>query len=586
MEKFILKRLYANKDSFHAIEFKRGLNFIVAKHFNEESASQKNTYNGTGKTLIAKLIHYCLGADKSKYCDFIEALPDWRFTLVIEIGNEQIAISRSNEDPKKIYIDEDEPITIASFNEMMQEKIFNLKKAAFKSLTFRNLIPFFIRRDDKKCYQSFDKPTEFFSEYQKLVNNAYLLGINPYFIEKKYKIKTKLKETHDLHKKLNSDSDIRQIFKSSEKDIGLTLKDIEEMINKLEDDLKNFKIAEDYEEIEHEANKLANLIKKTHNKKFLINAKLEKIKKSLDTIHSPDLPKEKLVKVYEEMRIYFSEHVKKRLDDLEIFYAQMIKNREKMLTEQRKKLESELNVTEQRLQDLQQEYDEKMQYLGEHRALDIVLSVKDELEQLKRKKDKLVEYDALLNKYEKEEIGLKRELVEIIQEALEYIEAFKKEFSETSDYFRAIAKRLYPESASGLTIKINDGENQIAYDIEAKIDADSSNGINKAKIFCYDHTLLNKGKNHKAGFIFHDSILFDGIDEVQVAEMFQFLYDTYANNGQYIATLNQNQIDMINKNLDQEMFDRIFSKENVVLTLTDKTSEDKLLGVHKEFRID
>lgn len=117
------------------------------------------------------------------------------------------------------------------------------------------------------------------------------------------------------------------------------------------------------------------------------------------------------------------------------------------------------------------------------------------------------------------------------------------------------------------------------FNIDAKIELDTSDGINNVKIFCYDLTMLFKGHNHRVNFLFHDSRLFDGIDERQKADIFKIVYEKFTNQDkQYIATVNQNQLDEVKRLISEEHFDNIFTK-NTVLTLTDELDSQKLLGI-------
>ena len=57
-----LKKLYANKSSFRTVEFNEtGLSFIVAKQKNPDNKNNGKTYNGVGKSLLVKIIHFCMG---------------------------------------------------------------------------------------------------------------------------------------------------------------------------------------------------------------------------------------------------------------------------------------------------------------------------------------------------------------------------------------------------------------------------------------------------------------------------------------------------------------------------------------------
>ena len=56
-----LIKVSANKSSFKTINFNRsGLNFILAKQKNEDNYDVSKTYNGVGKSLIVKIVHFCL----------------------------------------------------------------------------------------------------------------------------------------------------------------------------------------------------------------------------------------------------------------------------------------------------------------------------------------------------------------------------------------------------------------------------------------------------------------------------------------------------------------------------------------------
>ena len=59
----LLKKVYSNQASFRTVEFNTtGLSFVVAKQKNPGSSEQGKTYNGVGKSLLVRIIHFCLGA--------------------------------------------------------------------------------------------------------------------------------------------------------------------------------------------------------------------------------------------------------------------------------------------------------------------------------------------------------------------------------------------------------------------------------------------------------------------------------------------------------------------------------------------
>ena len=100
-----LIKVYSNQASFKTVEFnKTGLSFIVAKQKNPGSSEQGKTYNGVGKSLLVRIIHFCLGADAKNYKIFCEKLPEWEFFIDYELGNERYTAKRETNNPTKITL--------------------------------------------------------------------------------------------------------------------------------------------------------------------------------------------------------------------------------------------------------------------------------------------------------------------------------------------------------------------------------------------------------------------------------------------------------------------------------------------------
>ena len=155
-----------------------------------------------------------------------------------------------------------------------------------------------------------------------------------------------------------------------------------------------------------------------------------------------------------------------------------------------------------------------------HQALDIVLKLKDRLSDLKAMEDNIKRYDALISQYQKAKINTEKDFITATEKTQDYLADAKEIIKSTTDFFRQLAKRFYPTATAGITVRNNDGDNQIRYDIDAKISADRSDGIGNIKIFCYDLTILLKGFAHKVNFLFHDSRLLSDTDPRQIAELF------------------------------------------------------------------
>ena len=139
-----LLKVYSNKASFRTVEFNTtGLSFVVAKQKNPDLSEQGKTYNGVGKSLLVRIINFCLGASAEDYKVFCEKLPEWEFFVDFEIDNKKYTAKRATNNPKKIVLN-NEVISVKKFNEKMKSLCFDIPED-ISFLTFRSLIPFFIR---------------------------------------------------------------------------------------------------------------------------------------------------------------------------------------------------------------------------------------------------------------------------------------------------------------------------------------------------------------------------------------------------------------------------------------------------------
>jgi len=563
--------LTSNKDSFKPVHFNNefGLNFIVATQNNTHD--KDSTYNGVGKSLIIALIHFCLGSSKKD--SFKRDLPEWSFKLTFKIENE-IYISERKTNSQEIIILNNKEIAVSKFNKKFGELLFEIPDNA-SQLSFRSLLPFFIR-PKKASYNYFNNPNAVKNEFQILITNSLLLGLDVLLVQEKFHLRKEKEKIRNLVKELNEDILLKEFF-NQKKDASLEGQQVKEDINKLQNDLSKFEVAEDYYEVNKEANTLKNELDKINNKIVLLQNQI----KSIDETRriSPDIKRENIENIYKESSIIIKEDALKTLSELEKFYEHLSKSREKRLLDQKKSLKEELKKLENNKKIKNADLDNKLKYLNAKQALDVFINLNNKLSDLKAKEANIIKYNELIESYNKSKIKTEKSFIESTEQTDIYLIDAKEIIKETTNYFRSISKRFFPNSAAGITIYNNSGDNQIRFDIDAKIDADASDGINNIKIFCYDLTLLIKGYAHKINFLFHDSRLLDGVDSRKTAELFKTLNENIKKEKkQYILSLNQNQLDEMKRHLSDLEYKNIIS-DNICLELKDDSSESKLLGI-------
>lgn len=136
--------------------------------------------------------------------------------------------------------------------------------------------------------------------------------------------------------------------------------------------------------------------------------------------------------------------------------------------------------------------------------------------------------------------------------------------------FNANSEVLY-ESPANLIVDL--GPSGFRFNVE--ILRSESQGVGNMKILCYDLMIAEMWakREHSPGFLIHDSTLFDGVDERQIARGLQLAARKADECGfQYICTINSDMIpwDQFSSGFDPSPYIR--------LRLTDKEPSGSLLG--------
>jgi uncharacterized protein YydD (DUF2326 family) len=573
-----LLKLTANKSSFKPVTFNRsGLSFVLAQRKSPDNSARNRTktYNGVGKSLLIELIHYCLGSNAND--SFKKHLSDWIFTLSVEIDGQESVITRSAGRPSEITIDGDD-ISLTKLRERLGKAAFEILPG-IKGLTFRSLVAPFIRSGGG-AYERFDRasPGEAHSEYYALVRNCYLLGLDLSLVQRKHSLRMRQVTLKKTMKQLESDPLFSELLE--DETAGIELTQLREDEAKFESDLNSFKVADDYTEIEKEANSLKRQLDATRREVLKIDESIAQIDRSLKT--KGDLDPRVVERIYNEAQVAFPERVQLQIDAVLSFQHELAQNRVFRLTADRQELVSERTAFLTRQKELAARLDDRLGFLGSHVALDEYRAVNEKLNEIRQRIAKLEASNEQRTKVNRELKAIDRDLAEEAIRTDEYLDHAKDLVEESNSRFRSFTKPLYGNRASGITVTNDSGENLTRYRLDAHIASDAAEGINEAKIFCYDLMVTTLRRRHRVQFLVHDSTLFGPIDSRQRFSMLQ-LVDAVAEKFdiQYIAMLNEHDVTSMQP-MDEEGladFEHVFRQENVVLRLTDQSPKDRLLGI-------
>jgi len=572
-----LIELRANKGSFHTVRFNpNGISIIAAI---KETHDQRKTYNSVGKSLTVSLIHFCLGSNSNR--EFETKLSDWVFFLDFQIGDKNYTAVRSTINQKEIELN-GEKFTLKEYNKFIEKELFRIKENS-KFISFRGLISRFIRYGDDG-YITNDRYIKNENPVTNLINNSFLLGLDTDLILKKAELKEKENNISELKKQLNN-PEFKTLFGTeNKKDLEIKIVELETIIKRYRKNIDEFVIAEDYDAIRKEADKISYELKQVKNKATKFSIAISNIDKSLEI--QPDISKEQILKLYQEAKVELGEMVIKKLSDLEKFNSQLLDNRTKKLIEERRAFEKQLTETNILISKLGKLEDEKLQYLKSTGALEDYTKLNQALSDNEKQLHTLNQYRKLTVDYKLAFEENKKDFTNENIVTNKYLEDAEEVIKGNIILFKSFVEKFYSEKNSGITIDNNVGKNSLRYEIKAKIQDDAGNAVNEVKIFCFDWTILKAKHNHNINFLFHDSKITGDMDPRQIKTMIEIANEECStNNFQYIISLNQSVIDGLKTEMNEEQHNKLVS-DNIILTLSDKSPKEKLLGIQLDLDYD
>ncbi|GHT37169.1 hypothetical protein FACS189435_1600 [Bacteroidia bacterium] len=468
-------------------------------------------------------------------------------------------------------------MSLADFRTNLADKVFGIK-IPVNYLTFRSLISRFIRpkRSSYDLYSDFIKKEE---DYSRLLNNSYLLGLDISKVIKKCELKEEFDLVKDLGNKIQKDSVMKSFFlkDSASENVEIKIVELERKISGLQANIDGFVIAEDYNEIKKDADTISNYLRGLRNQAAKIRIAIESLEKSLKV--KPDITHKQLKDFYAQARIQLSDMVVKQIEDVEAFNTKILDNRTVGLLKEKQNFENQLSEIEGKITHWGHLEDEKLQYLNSHGALDDYTQLTNLLAENKMNLLKLQQYKQLVKEYKTRQEEVKKDFADENIATVKYLSDIEPLVKKNILIFQSLSEQFYEGKSSGITIENNERQNKLRFDIKAKIEDDTGDGVNEVRTFCFDWTLLKGQYSHNVKFIFHDSRLISENDPRQVATMLKIAhYECQRNDFQYVLSINQSTLDLLQKELSEEEY-KILVVDTEVLELNDISDEHKLLGI-------
>ena len=572
----------SNMPSFKAVEFTPGFNVILADRTKE--STRGDSRNGLGKTTLFEIVHFCLGAGTRRNRGLLVApLKGWTFTLELQIEDRSLAVTRSTDQPNRVQLQGDVDdltdvgerqldglaVRIPDWNAFLGEQLFGLsleEPPPKYQPTFRSLFSYLVRRDR----DAFSSPFIHYRvqrEWDKQVNNAFLLDLTWQHAGELQQLKDNESALNELRRAARDGLLQGLIGNLGNLEAERTRLDSE--ISQQSETLQSFRVHAQHAEIEQEANELTSRMQQMSNANITDARLLDLYLSSLEDDQGPDT--DELLEVYDEVRVTMPDMVRRRLEEVQDFHRQIVANRRAYLQSEIQRVESGRSQRRLELQAAIERRAQLLEVLQTHGALQEFTALNKLHMDLVSRRNDVDNRISNLQRFEqgRSEVRVNREL--LLQTARRDFEERREGRATAINLFNSNSQALY--SAPG-NLVVNIADTGLTFDVD--ILRSGSQGINNMKIFCYDLMLaqLWATKQPSPRLLMHDSTIFDGVDERQIAQSLELAHQEAENNGfQYVCALNSD-------TLPSNEFSHAFDLESFVrLTLTDESEDGGLLGI-------
>lgn len=572
----------ANKNTFKPVIFHPGLNLILAER--AESSTDLDSRNAVGKTMLLQIIHHCLGANLSGHLRKSMLREEgWEFTLELTIPAGTVSIARNIGNARVANVSgvtlprylESEPVgdgvqqvSIQALNAWLGQQWFGLpvEKPSKYCPTFRNLISYFARREFEV------DPYKFISNqpaWDRDVHNAYLLGLD----WQPFTDLQVLKERKDVLKKVKKsiEEGVLRGPKGDPAAMESRRVRLDQEIVELERQLQDFKVHPDYREIEEQATALTAELRKKRNQGFRLRTTLRHYEESLASEVAP--AEGSVVDLFEAAQAELPDEIRLTILQVEAFHQHVIHNRSEFLREECVYLQAQIAENEAEEARIGEERAKALSIIDSYRALDEYNQLHERLSDLRHERDKLIEVLRQRREIDNTDDEIATERRHVISHGRRTHEEYEAVRARAIELFNSNSQALYGEGSHG-TLEIA-FTTRGSFSFNVDIQGEGSQGIEKMKLFCFDLMLaqLWASRNTTPGFIFHDSQIFDGVDDRQKAAALRLAAKQAEEHGfQYICSFNSNDLP------SQDLLRGIDLTTHTRLTLTDDGPQGKLLG--------
>lgn len=549
----MIRKIESSLPTFKALTLRGGLNILVSD--TQANSTEKKTRNSAGKTSFVEIVHFLFGANCDKDSIFRHTdLVDHSFRGTLEILGEEYVVERSGSAPSKIFIVKqplENPklkpkvdklserlfITNESWKTFLGEAAFSLQGqqdgAEHYAPGFRSMFSYFARREASAGFLDEQRCSEKQQRWDWQVNLSYMFDLDWHIASEFQELRAKESRLKEL-KKAASDGGLGTMFGTvAELRPQLTL--ATNRSEKLRAALDSFEVLDSYKDLSWRAAKARTELQAAGREQIGLHETLNHLTAALRSEKPAD--KDDLARVYAEAGVVLPGTALRRFDEVQAFHESVTSNRRVHLQQEISETSARLARTETRMEALSEERRSLLTSLEGRGALEDFLAMqRDHAEaeavvaMLRQRFEAAQMLEGQSTELVERRASLKRRLQIDHQERKV---ALDKAIVAVAD----VISELYDDREGRFVVEAT--SNGPEFDIS--IDGDRGGGISKMEIFCFDIVLLGLVRDRLGGprFLIHDSHLFDGVDERQIATAISIGAREAVRRGcQYIVTMN------------------------------------------------
>lgn len=582
-------------ETFKRVEFREGLNVLLSD--SQPGASQGQTRNSAGKTSLVEIIHFLLGAKCDQKSVFrSDALIDYTFTAEFNFGGESICVERGGSKPSQIFLlqglQKREDLPIKHIKDSRRPYLSNenwkivlghmllglpLDKSGtiFEQSytpTFRSMIAYFVRRQNSGAFISPERQAEKQQKWDWQENLSYLFGLDWRISYEFQQVKVRENVLEKLKKaaKEGALGDVIGTVAELRSEVTVAERKAKDRRTRLD----NFLVLESYNDLTKRAARAKAEMQALSRETVGLRETLNHLESAL--VNEAPQDSVALEDVYVSAGVELPGVALKRLDEVRKFYASVIQNRKLHLSREISQVTDNIDANNTKAAVLDHERQEIMKTLKSRGALEDFLALQKELAKLEAEAASLRERFKAAELLEGNKIQLNIDRGNLHRRLQQDYQERKFALDEAIHLVTEAISELYDDRDGRFEISATDR----GPDFKISIEGDRGGGIASMEIFCLDIALLklNAARGRGPGFLLHDSHLFDGVDERQIARALTLgASETEGNGLQYIVTMNS------------DIFNRLPLPETVVrgkVVLGTKLSDESESGGLFGFRFE